>query len=112
MTDLFDADDEAIFDALGNPVRREILRQLADVPLSVAALARSFDISRPAISRHLSVLEQAHLVRHSSEGTRNVYALDREGFARTRGWLDRFWRNAESRLKLLAENTRPKAGAR
>ena len=46
-------------DALGNETRREILRALAESPRTVGALAREFPISRPAVSRHLRVLEEA-----------------------------------------------------
>lgn len=93
-----------VFDALGNPVRREILERLATEPMSVGSLAAAFPVSRPAISRHLAVLKDAGLVVHRSEGTRNVYALDPKGFEATRAALDTFWDEAESRLRLVAEN--------
>ena len=93
-----------VFDALGNPVRREILERLAAEPMSVGSLAAAFPVSRPAISRHLAVLKDAGLVVHRSEGTRNVYALDPRGFEATRAALDAFWDEAEARLRLVAEN--------
>lgn len=93
-----------VFDALGNPVRREILQRLSAEPMSVGSLAAAFTVSRPAISRHLAVLKDAGLVTHRSEGTRNVYALDPRGFEATRTALDGFWDEAEARLKLVAEN--------
>lgn len=96
--------DEAL-DALGNPERRKILRLLADGPQSVGAIAGAFSISRPAISRHLKVLEGARLVRHQGAGTRNLYSLDRAGFDATGLWLDAFWDEAAARLRLVAENT-------
>src|SRR5215213_9650658 len=93
-----------VFDALGNPVRRQILERLADEPMNVGSLAAEFPVSRPAISRHLAVLRDAGLVVHRSEGTRNVYALDPKGFEATRKALDAFWDEAETRLRLVAEN--------
>jgi DNA-binding transcriptional ArsR family regulator len=93
-----------VLDALGNPERRLLVRRLAAGPLSVTELAAGFDISRPAISRHLATLERAGLVTHRGVGTRNVYSLDLRGFEATRRWLDGFWDEAEGRLRLLAEN--------
>lgn len=93
-----------IFDALGNPVRREILTRLANEPMSVGSLAAAFTVSRPAISRHLAVLRDAGLVVHRSDGTRNVYSLDPKGFEATRAALDAFWDEAGVRLRLVAEN--------
>jgi DNA-binding transcriptional ArsR family regulator len=93
-----------VFDALGNPVRRQILERLATGPMSVGNLAAEFTVSRPAISRHLAVLKDAGLVVHRSEGTRNVYALDPKGFEATRTALASFWDEAEARLRLVAEN--------
>lgn len=92
-------------DALGNPVRRAILDRLAEGEASVGALAAGFDVSRPAISRHLRVLEEAGLVIHHGEGTRNVYAVRPEGFDEARAWLHRFWDDALARFALVAENT-------
>lgn len=96
--------DDAL-DALGNPERRRLLILLAERPRSVGELASAFTISRPAISRHLKVLETAKLVRHAPAGTRNVYTLDRAGLATTSEWLNSFWDEAEARLRLVAENT-------
>jgi DNA-binding transcriptional ArsR family regulator len=96
--------DDAIFDALGNSVRRQILRLLSDGPRSVGELAAAFTVSRPAISRHLALLEDAGLVTHRGEGTRNVYGLDQRGFVASAEWLSRFWDEAEARLRLVAEN--------
>jgi DNA-binding transcriptional ArsR family regulator len=95
--------DEAL-EALGNAERRKLLQLLAAGPMSVGELAGSFTISRPAVSRHLKLLEGARLVRHDTVGTRNLYALDRAGFAATAAWLNGFWDEAEARLRLVAEN--------
>ncbi len=73
----------------------------------MGALAERFPISRPAVSRHLRVLEEASLVRHVAEGTSHVYEVDLAGFDAARRWLDGFWDLALARFKLLAENTAP-----
>jgi DNA-binding transcriptional ArsR family regulator len=99
---------EAALEALGNAERRRLVSALAEGARSVGELAAAFPISRPAVSRHLKQLEDAGLVTHRSEGTRNVYTLDRAGLEATAAWLNRFWNEADARLKLVAENTSPK----
>ena len=98
-------------EALGNAERRKLVLALAERPQSVGALAAVFPISRPAVSRHLAQLERAGLVSHRAEGTRNVYFLDRAGLEATTAWLNRFWDEAEARLRLVAESTEPKRRA-
>lgn len=99
---------DVALEALGNAERRKLVQALGDGARSVGELAAAFPISRPAISRHLAQLERAGLVAHRSEGTRNVYYLDRAGLEATTSWLNRFWDEAEARLRLVAENTQPK----
>jgi len=85
-------------DALGNPVRRKILRQLRDAPLSVNELAARFPISRPAIC----VLAQSGLVEARGSGARHQYAIRLKGFAPVRDFLDEFWDSALARLEELS----------
>lgn len=92
-------------DALGNAVRRDLLTFIADHPQNVVSLAAHFDISRPAISRHLGLLEAAGLITRQTQGTQNIYYINRAGFDATKLWLNSFWDEAETRLRLLAENT-------
>jgi DNA-binding transcriptional ArsR family regulator len=94
------------FDALGNPMRRAILQELRDGPLSVAQLAGRFPVSRPAVSRHLSVLSAAGLVEVREVGTLNLYAVRVQGFASVREFLDDFWGTALNRLQTLARERR------
>jgi DNA-binding transcriptional ArsR family regulator len=99
-------------EALGNSERRKLVLALSDGPRSVGDLAAEFPISRPAVSRHLAQLEKAQLVAHRAEGTRNVYFLDKAGLEATAEWLNRFWDEAEARLRLVAENTTPRGKRR
>jgi DNA-binding transcriptional ArsR family regulator len=96
---------DAALDALGNPVRRAMLQRLAAGRLSVGEIAAELPISRPAVSRHLSVLKNAELVTDSASGTSRHYSLNEAGFAALRLWLDEFWTDAEARFRLVAENT-------
>jgi DNA-binding transcriptional ArsR family regulator len=93
-------------DALGNQVRRDILELLAAGPRSVGELAARLPISRPAVSKHLRILEQAELVTSDPRGRRNLFRLDGSGFDAARIWLEAFWSDGLRRFKFLAENTR------
>jgi DNA-binding transcriptional ArsR family regulator len=90
-------------DALGSPVRRRMLRTLRATPMSVRELADRFPVSRPAVSRHLRVLEQAGLVEARSHGTRSIYAVRVQGFRLVHDFLDEFWDTALARLEELAK---------
>lgn len=90
-------------DALGNPVRREILIELRRTPMPVGALAERFSISRPAVSRHLRVLQDAGLVLPSERGAQNIYAIRVQGFRAVREFIDSFWDVALSQLEQLAK---------
>jgi DNA-binding transcriptional ArsR family regulator len=91
-----------VLDALGNPVRRAILQELRKGPRPVGEIAASLPISRPAVSRHLRVLEGAGLVQVREEGTRNLYSIRMRGFASVRQFVDDFWDTALARLEELA----------
>jgi len=95
----------AVFDALGDATRREIVRLLADEPRSVGELADRLPVSRPAVSQHLRVLATAELVAVRADGTRRVYRLDGAGAAQAREFLDRMWDTALDRFAALAEET-------
>ena|SRR5215218_1500509 len=84
----------AVFDALGEPVRREIIDRLRGGPTPVGKLADQLTVGRPAVSKHLRVLEGAGLVRHESRGTRNLYALAPEGMVVAQQWLVGMWDTA------------------
>jgi len=85
---------EAVFDALGDPTRRRIVEQLRRGPIAVGELAARLPVGRPAVSKHLQVLEGAGLVEHTSIGTRNLYALAPHGFVALQQWLVRTWDTA------------------
>jgi len=91
-----------VLDALGNPVRRAILQELRAGPRAVNDIAATLPISRPAVSRHLRVLEDAGLVQAREEGVRNLYSVRLQGFASVREFLDDFWDTALDRLEELS----------
>ncbi|HKB17518.1 MAG TPA: metalloregulator ArsR/SmtB family transcription factor [Candidatus Dormibacteraeota bacterium] len=93
------------FDALGNPYRREIVELLARKPRSVQEIADRLPISRPAVSRHLGVLNRAGLVSDQQVGARRLYRLDKPGAEAARRYLAQVWGAVGVRFKLFAENT-------
>ena len=84
---------DAVFEALGDPTRRQILELLAsgEQPAGtvVAALQARAPISQPAVSQHLKALRQAGLVTVRAEGTRRLYAIDAAGLDAAKAWLAR-----------------------
>lgn len=90
-------------DALGDATRRAILDRLLNGPVSVGKLSEGFTVSRPAISQHLRVLKDAHLVVDTTLGTRRVYRLNPEGFDSLRDYFDKFWTSALDAFKKKAE---------
>lgn len=83
-------------------MRRDILRQLKDHPMSVHELASRFPVTRPAISRHLRVLVDSGLVCAQGPGPRHRYTLRLKGLAPVREFLDEFWDSALARLEELS----------
>jgi DNA-binding transcriptional ArsR family regulator len=96
------------FDALGNSHRRAIVELLAGKPRSVQEIADRLPISRPAVSRHLSVLNKAGLVSDEQIGTRRLYRLEEQGAEAARRYLAQVWGSIGTRFKLFAENTGPR----
>jgi DNA-binding transcriptional ArsR family regulator len=93
------------FDALADENRREILRMLGHHDQPVNELAAQLPISRPAVSRHLKLLNEAGLVAEEREGTRRIYHLREEGVEAVQAYLQRVWGDAAGRFRLVAENT-------
>jgi DNA-binding transcriptional ArsR family regulator len=98
------------FDALGNSHRRSIVELLAGAPRSVQEIADNLPISRPAVSRHLRVLNRAGLVTDEQIGTRHLYRLDEQGAEAARQYLAQVWGQAATRFRMFAENTAPRRG--
>jgi DNA-binding transcriptional ArsR family regulator len=74
---------EKIFEALASTPRRKILAYLAETDLTAGEIAARFDMTKPAISKHLAVLENAGLVRSEKRGQFVLYALVRDSLVNT-----------------------------
>ncbi|MEZ4415917.1 MAG: metalloregulator ArsR/SmtB family transcription factor [Gemmatimonadota bacterium] len=98
--------------ALSDPTRRAILARLTEGEATVGELAAPFEITRPAISKHLRVLEGAHLVRRTREGRVSRCVLDPTPLKDVADWVGRYQRFWEQQLDGLArylERTAPTA---
>jgi DNA-binding transcriptional ArsR family regulator len=103
---------DAIFSALGDPVRRQIVERLARGPLSVGEIASGFSISQPAISRHLRVLEKCGLLERRVLGRVHRCTLSPAAMKAASTWIDKqrnFWNAALDRLDdLFAQSPKRK----
>jgi len=77
--------------ALADPTRRRIFEGLRASPRTVSEIAARQPVSRPAVSQHLKVLQEAELVTVERRGTRRIYSIRREGLSALRDYLDGFW---------------------
>ena len=89
--------------ALAEPRRVEILRLVRRDELPAGEIAGRFDVTRPAISQHLRVLEEAGLVTVRREGTRRLYRARPEALAELRAFLDGLWEDRLDNRKMAAE---------
>jgi len=100
MTDQLDA----VFGALADPTRRAILARLADGDANVVELTAPFNVSQPAISRHLKVLESAGLVSRSRRATARLSHLEADPLREATEWLvgyREYWEESHDRLDAL-----------
>lgn len=100
-------DPAPALEALADPTRRRALEILRGGALAVAEIAEQMPVSRPAVSQHLKVLEDAGLVRHRKEGTRHLYSIHPDGVQEARAYLDRMWTDALSHYEEFARQQHP-----
>jgi DNA-binding transcriptional ArsR family regulator len=105
----------AVFGALSDPTRRTILARLAAGQASVAELAKPFDMTARAVSKHLRVLEAAGLVSSGRDAQRRPRRLEAAPLAQATAWLDQyraFWEASLDRLQRYAEEVQRTGRAR
>lgn len=85
---------EKALTALADPTRRALFEMVASQPNNVTSLAKHFPVSRPAISQHLKVLQDAGLVKAEALGTKRMYQIDHAGLEAIRTYLSQFWDDA------------------
>jgi DNA-binding transcriptional ArsR family regulator len=94
---------ETVLKAIAEPRRQEILRLLWQRERAAGEVAAHFDISRPAISKHLRILKQAGLLEERRAGTQRLYRARPERLADARRFLESFWDEGLAAIKRSAE---------
>jgi DNA-binding transcriptional ArsR family regulator len=94
---------EAALKAIAEPHRRQILRLVREGEMTAGEIASHFDITRPAISQHLTVLKNAGLLDERRDGTRRIYRLRPEGVRELRDFVEEMWTDRLVVLKREAE---------
>ena len=94
---------ETALKAIAEPRRRQILSLVRDEELSAGEIASHFDVTRPAVSQHLTVLKEAGLVDERRNGTKRLYRARPEGLAEVKTFLEEFWGERLDALKREAE---------
>lgn len=108
-TTLKRTDDDSlqpVFRALADPTRRRILRDLAREPASIADVASRFEISRPAVVKHLAILREGGLIAVKPNGRERINVLNPGALKSAADWLnffDAFWDDKLAKLKLAVE---------
>ncbi len=89
--------------ALADPTRRAILKHLSQKEARVTEIARPFDISLNAVSKHILILERAHLVHRRRMGREHFLSVNTKPLDEAAGWIDEYRRTWEQRLDRLGD---------
>jgi DNA-binding transcriptional ArsR family regulator len=93
-----------VFQAIADPTRREIIHLLSKESLNLNAVAENFDISRPAISKHIKILTQCGLIKISQQGRERYCRANLEPLRRVSKWVEQyrvFWTNKLDALEVF-----------
>lgn len=97
---------QPIFRALADPTRRAIISMLANGDRPIAEIAAKFDMTRPAVAKHLRILEESGVIRVEKKGRERINRLDPSSLKTAADWLnyfDRFWDERLMDLKAIVE---------
>jgi DNA-binding transcriptional ArsR family regulator len=95
------------FQGIADPSRRQILQLLTKDSLKINALADKFDMSRPAVSKHIKILEAAGFISIQDIGRERYCILKQDGFKELQSWInhfDKFWDSKLKKLETLLNN--------
>jgi DNA-binding transcriptional ArsR family regulator len=96
---------DAVLAAIAEPNRRAILQLVSQREMPAGEIAAQFDVTRPAVSQHLTILKDLGLLVERRDGTRRLYRLRPEALAELREFLTELWPDALQRFKAAAEAT-------
>ena len=95
------------FQAIGDPSRRQILLLLSKESLTINSLAENFDMSRPAVSKHIKILHCYGFISIKDKGRERYCTLKKDGFTELQQWInffDAFWTQKLKKLETLLNN--------
>ena len=98
--------EQLVFRAIADPTRRSIMSLLANGEHSLGQIASNYDMTRPAVTKHLKILEQGGLIRVRARGRERLHTLQPEGLRTVSDWLsffDQFWDEKLENLKQAVE---------
>lgn len=101
-----------VFFALADPTRRAIIGRLAEGPAKIGELGKPFDMSKPAISKHMKVLDRAGLIERSVVGREHRCSLKKQALQEAEDWLNfhrEFWETRLDELDTLLTQKKPPA---
>jgi DNA-binding transcriptional ArsR family regulator len=96
-----------VFQVIGDPSRRQILRLLLKDSLTINSVAEHFDMSRPAVSKHIKILHTAGFISIQDIGRERYCVLKKDGFDKLQEWIgyfDNFWNSKLDKLKFILSN--------
>jgi len=100
-------DIQQSFRALGDPTRRQILQKLCLEELTISEVVEQFDLTRTAVRKHLTILEEGHLITMTPRGKERITRVNLAGIRKTVEWFsyfDQFWDTALGSLKNAVES--------
>ena len=98
------------FQVIGDTSRRDMLMLLSRESMTINSLAENFDMSRPAVSKHIKILETAGFIAIKDIGRKRYCTLKKDGFEELRAWLnyfDNFWASKLKNLETLLNHKSP-----
>lgn len=87
-----------VFQAIADPVRRDIIQLLAEEPLTINSVAEKFDVSRPAISKHLKILQECGIIEINQKGRERFCKIQPANLIPAFLWIDQYRNLWEERL--------------
>jgi len=87
-----------VFQAIADPVRRDIIELLADETLTVNAIAKKFDISRPAVSKHLKILKECDIIDYQKQGRERLCFIQPKNLVPAFMWISQYRELWEGKL--------------
>jgi DNA-binding transcriptional ArsR family regulator len=101
---------DAVFVALADPTRRGMIARLSKGPASIGELGRPYDVSKPAITKHVKILERAGLISRKKDGRIHRCRLNPKPMEEAEEWIEKhrkFWQGSLGKLARYLERTKP-----